>query len=114
MNSQERLNNYLEKYINQTIVNDSFGVYYIKELVSKIRNMKIEIYSNDHNPPHFHIKSNDQSINATFTLDGCKLIKGNIKSDDIKRIQAFYKDSKTQILMNEMWMKSKSSNKKVD
>lgn len=114
MSPEEFLVNYLERYINQTLVNDNLGVYFIKRQVEKIRNMKIEIYSNDHNPPHFHVKSNDLTINATFRLDDCALINGQIERDDLKRIEAFYKDKYIQLIMKEMWNKSKPDNKKTN
>jgi hypothetical protein len=113
MSAEELLLISLERYINRTLVNDEFGVYFIKERIGVVRNMKIEIYSNDHNPPHFHVKSNDLSINATFRLDDCSLLNGQIDSDDLKRIKAFYNNSETQQLMKTIWNKSKSENKKI-
>lgn len=114
VNQNNRLKNLLEKYINKTLYHEEFGIYFIKELVGKIRNMKIEIYSNDHNPPHFHVKSLDKSINATFRLDNCSLIKGKIDKKDIKRIEAFFDDSETKELMKKMWNKSKDENRKLN
>jgi Domain of unknown function (DUF4160) len=110
---EKALEKWLEKYVNYSMVDVALGVYFIKELVGKIRNMKIEIYPNDHNPPHFHIRSNDQSINATFRLDTGELIDGVIGGKDQKRIEAFFTDSKTQALMRHMWNKSKDENQKV-
>jgi hypothetical protein len=97
----------LEKYMDRTLYSKEWGVYFIKELVTKIRNMKIEIYSNDHNPPHFHVKSKNGTINAKFRLDNCELIGGKIGKKDIKRIEAFYSDDFYQEFMKEMWNKSK-------
>ncbi len=114
MNSLELLQQQLERYINQTKFNPDWGIYFVKELVEKIKNMKIEIYSNDHNPPHFHVKSKDNSINATFRLDNCAYIKGSIGTKDRKRIEAFFEDKHTQLLMKEMWNKSKPDNKKTE
>ena len=114
MDSEDLLSKQMDKYINRTLVNEEFGVYFIKELVGKIRNMKIEIYPNDHNPPHFHVKSNDLSIDATFRLDDCTLLKGQIDSNDLKRIKAFFNDNNTQQLMKEMWNKSKFGNQKIN
>lgn len=59
MKEQEHLSILLDKYINQTVVNEGYPVYFIKERVATVRNMKLIIYSNDHNPPHFHVKSKD-------------------------------------------------------
>ena len=91
-----------------------WGVYFIKELVGTIRNMKIEIYANDHNPPHFHVKSNDRSIDAVFRLDNCEYIKGHIGTKDTIRIQAFYNDPETKTIMKGMWNKSKSDDRRLN
>ena len=40
--------------------------YSSKERIATIKNLKVVIYSNDHNPPHFHVVSNDYDINAKF------------------------------------------------
>ena len=113
MDNINKLHNQLNRYINQTLYNDEWGVYFIKELVGRIRNMKIEIYSNDHNPPHFHVKSNDGSIDATFKLENCEILNGNIDGKDKKRIEAFFNDSYTQEQMKKMWNKSKDENKRL-
>lgn len=77
----------------------------IKERIATIRKMKIVIYSNDHNPPHFHVISSDNSVNAKFTIDTCELISGTISSKDIKRIQAFHRHPKTVIVLERIWNK---------
>ena len=38
-----------------------------KELVARVNGLKIEIYSNEHPPPHFHVKS--PNINASFSIE---------------------------------------------
>jgi len=97
----------LEDYMNIDFdfKNKSLGIHNIqtKERVGTIRNMKILIYSNDHNPPHFHVISNDNSVNAKFTIDSCQLLSGNIENKDIKRIEAFHKDPKTIIVLTKIW-----------
>jgi len=55
-----------------------------KERVDTINDLNILIFSNDHNPPHFHVKSNDLKI------EDCELISGEISSKHLKRIKAFY------------------------
>lgn len=114
MEIKDSLQTQLEKYINKTMYHPEWGVYFIKELVSQIRNMKIEIYSNDHNPPHFHVKSKDNSINTTFRLDNCEFIQGSINIKDQKRIEAFFEDEQTKVIMKEMWNKSKDNTRKVE
>ena len=114
MDHENRFKTYLEKYLNKTVITPDGDFYFIKELVGRIRNLKIEIYSNDHNPPHFHVKSSDNSINAVFRLDNCQLIKGDLNSKDIKRIEKFYEDQTTKDLMKEMWNKSKTDDRKLN
>lgn len=113
MDDEQLLKEYIEKYLNRTVVTNDGSFYFIKELVGRIRNLKIEIYSNDHNPPHFHVKSNDNSINATIRLDNGELLQGSINSKDKKRIQKFFEDDFNKKLMKNMWNKSKSENKKL-
>jgi hypothetical protein len=114
MDIENRFKNYLEKYLNRTVITPDGEFYFIKELVGRIRNLKIEIYPNDHNPPHFHVKSSDNSINAVFRLDNCQLIKGDLKSKDRKRIEKFFEDETTKDLMKEMWNKSKTDDRKLN
>ncbi len=89
-------------YIEKSLIEPSFLQ---KELVEKVRNMKIIIYSNDHEPPHFHVLSNDSSINAKFSIMTGEFISGNIASKDLKRITAFYNSQKTQLIMKKIWEK---------
>lgn len=105
MKEQEYLSRLLDKYINQTVVNEGYPVYFIKERVATVRNMKLIIYSNDHNPPHFHVKSNDGSINAKYSLKDCNFLSGVIGPKDDRRIKAFYEDPKAKALFDSIWGK---------
>lgn len=78
-----------------------------KQHVDYIKNMQIIIYSNDHNPPHFHVISKDKSIDAKFTIEDCTYLGGDIGNKDLKRIQAFHADMKTQTVMKMIWNKRK-------
>lgn len=98
---EEYVNSSLE-YIEKSLIDPS---YFQKELVDKVRNMKIIIYSNDHEPPHFHVLSNDNSINAKFSILTGDLISGDISTKDQKRIKAFYKSMKTQRILKKIWEK---------
>lgn len=94
----------LEYYINapfEDVVKNLIG----KERIGTINNMQIIIYSNDHNPPHFHVLSKDKTIDAKFTIKDCTYISGEINTKDLKRIQAFHADMKTQIVMKMIWDK---------
>jgi hypothetical protein len=96
----------LEYYINapyEDVVKNIID----KERVATVKNMQIIIYSNDHNPPHFHVISKDKSIDAKFTIADCSYMSGEIGTKDVKRIQAFHADMKTQLVMKMIWDKKK-------
>ena len=77
----------------------------IKERIDTIGKMQIIIYSNDHEPPHFHVKSKDNKIDAKFTIKDCIYLSREIGTKDIKRIQIFHKDIKTQTILEKIWNK---------
>jgi len=76
-----------------------------KERVDTINDLNVLIYSNDHNPPHFHVKSKDLKIDAKFTIEDCELISGEISSKHLKRIKAFYEGTKGQMVLQTIWNK---------
>ena len=70
----------------------------IKERILTDGKLQLIIYSNDHNPPHFHVKTKDGKIDARFTIEDCTPLKGNvISSTDEKRIRKFQSDLKLQM-----------------
>jgi hypothetical protein len=66
---------YEDDIIDELLFNPNLA---IKERVKKIENLEIIIYSNDHTPPHFHIKSNDFKINAKFLLKRANTSAGKL------------------------------------
>ena len=89
----------LRNCLQNTIVNDNGEVYEIKKLVEKINNLKIHIYPNDHNPPHFHVLTDN--INASFNIKTGELIKGTVDPKDQRRIKYFYENQRENLL--EIW-----------
>jgi len=77
----------------------------VKEQVAKIFDLNVIIHSNDHNPPHFHVISNDYKINAKFSIKTGEFLMGEIDSKNIKRIKAFYISPKGKIIMEKVWNK---------
>ncbi len=67
-----------------------------KQLIEKVNGLKIEIYSNEHPPPHFHVKS--ANVNASFDIENCDILEGNINSKDLKKIKYWHNHAK-QILI---------------
>lgn len=100
----------LEKILTP-ILNTYFVQHYDaveKERIATLGNMQIIIFSNDHNPPHFHVKSKDLSVNAKFKIENGEYISGEISHKEIKLIQNFYRDMKVQIIMKKIWNKKES------
>lgn len=76
-----------------------------KERVETIDDLQVIIYSNDHKPPHFHVKTNNRGIDAKFKIEDCELISGEISAKDLKKIRAFYLGPKGKIVLSNIWNK---------
>ena len=81
--------------------------YGTKERVGTIDDLQVIIYSNDHNPPHFHVKTKDLKIDAKFKIENCELISGEISAKNLKKIEAFYLSTKGKMVMELIWSKRK-------
>jgi len=93
--SLDKIASDLDKFFNYTVFNPEVGVYYIKRQVCNIHGtgFRVEVRTSDHNPPHFHIISNQRDINASFSIDTLEVIektKGDIKDGDIAKIKKFF------------------------
>jgi len=66
--------------------------------------MRVEIYPDEHAPPHFHVKS--ASMNASFAIDDCTLLRGNVTSSELRRIRYWHQHAKP-ILIN-VWNSTRS------
>jgi Domain of unknown function (DUF4160) len=80
-----------------------------KERVETIDDLQVIIYSNDHNPPHFHVKTKNLRIDAKFKIENCELISGEIGSKDLKKINAFYLSPKGKTVLEIIWNKKKQN-----
>ncbi|PKP01668.1 MAG: hypothetical protein CVU11_14560 [Bacteroidetes bacterium HGW-Bacteroidetes-6] len=96
---------FLEKVVNSGRYDPELGLYFTKEQVAKYRNMKLEIYPNDHPPAHFHVKSRDKSIDAKFRLDSGEYMSGKITNQDKKAIFEYYNIPQVNQRLFEIWEK---------
>jgi len=64
------------------------------------------IYSNDHLPPHFYVKSDDLKIDAKFLITTGEYLSGEISSKDVKKVKAFYFSQKGKMTLEMVWKKS--------
>lgn len=76
-----------------------------KERVCKIDGLEVIIHTNDHNPPHFHVKTRDKEIDAKFSIETGEYLSGVIDSKNLKRIRVFYNSPKTKIILQKVWDK---------
>jgi len=84
----------LTRHLDRTRLWEDGRVILIKAFISNIGDLEIHVYS-DHYPAHFHVISKQRGINARFSLDSCELLnikdgKKKIKSDDVKKIRAYF------------------------
>lgn len=68
----------------------------IKQLVARVHGLKIEVYANEHPPPHFHVKS--PNVDASFDIEDCRLIQGEVSGNDYRKIQFWHKHSKELLI----------------
>lgn len=93
---------YNESVIEELLIEPNLVM---KERVAKIDDLEIIIYTNDHNPPHFHVKTKEKNIDAKFSIETGEYLSGDIDSKNLKRIKAFYLSPKTKILLEIIWNK---------
>ena len=86
----------LEKDNDLVLVEDPL---IIRVRIALVRNMKIEIRSNEHAPPHFHVISPE--IDASFRIDNCEILKGKINSKDYKIIKYWHQSARPMLI--ETW-----------
>ena len=79
--------------------NEKIFLTEIKQLVERVNGLKIEIYSNEHPPPHFHVKS--PNVNASFDIKNCNIIEGKIDNKDLRKIQYWHNHAKETLI--EVW-----------
>lgn len=95
----------LERYFGHEDLSLMKSGWVGKERVASIGKMEIVIYSWDHNPPHFHVRSKDGKIDAKFLIENGDFMSGVISTKDEERIKAFYSDIKTRMVMEMIWNK---------
>lgn len=60
----------------------------VRELVERLDGLKIVIYAREHAPAHFHVKV--AGINASFAIDDCRLLNGEIPARQRQLIEYWY------------------------
>jgi hypothetical protein len=76
-----------------------------RQLVDRIRGLRIEIFPREHAPPHFHVKGGD--IDAVFALSNCSLLYGTISRRDEDLVRFWYARAKERLV--EVWNATRPS-----
>ncbi len=61
--------------------------------------MKVEVYSDEHAPPHFHVKS--PTIDASFAINDCKVLRGEVSGASLRTIRYWHQHAKPKLV--EVW-----------
>jgi Domain of unknown function (DUF4160) len=104
--SLEELSLLLQKILKGYEVWDDGTLGFIKRRIDEFHGLKIEIYSDEHSPPHFHVKS--AGMNASFRIENCELIRGTIGSRERKNIEWWHKHSKSKLIS--IWNETRPTN----
>lgn len=99
---------YFSQNLEELILIENRGI--VKEEIARFRGMRVDIFPNDHNPPHFHVKSKNGDVDAKFRIDNGEYISGKISGSDLKRVKYFYESQKTQIVLEAVWKKFHGDN----
>lgn len=61
--------------------------------------IKIQMFADDHNPPHFHVITPDNE--ALVLLKDLSVMRGTIRSRDLETVQKWANDRKSEL--NDLW-----------
>jgi hypothetical protein len=71
------------------------GVLRLVEIRRRVANLprglRVEVRSNEHPPPHFHVKS--PSLDASFAISDCSLLRGKVGPADSQAIRFWHKSA---------------------
>jgi hypothetical protein len=89
----ETIADQLELYLDSTEIAPDGSVYLIKRRIVSVGSLDINIYPQDHDPPHFHVVSKQRGIDARFYIETLELYNmkhGQIRTKEIKQIQDYF------------------------
>ncbi|MBK9132077.1 MAG: DUF4160 domain-containing protein [Gammaproteobacteria bacterium] len=72
------------------------SLYEIRQLVAQVQGLRIDVFSREHAPPHFHVSSAD--IDAVFSVEDCSLIRGTIDGRSRKLVEWWYERGRETIV----------------
>ena len=80
------------------IINDKGARYLTEHLVARVDGLKIEIFSNEHPPPHFRVLYGKDSAN--FSIQDCRKLNGGLDKWE-RTIKQWHSKNKDKLI--EVW-----------
>ncbi len=59
-----------------------------RQRVDRVKNVSIYVYSNDHSPPHFHVKCS--GMTASYRIHDCELMEGTLGHKEDKIVKYWF------------------------
>lgn len=85
------------------IINDAGARYLTEEVFDRLNGLKIEVFSNEHPPPHFRVCFQGECNN--YTIEDCTPINGNGLSTYLRNIKKWHKKNKKELII--FWNKKR-------
>ncbi len=82
----------------RSIINDRGTRYLTEFLVARIDGLKIEVFSNEHPPPHFRVLYGQESAN--FSIEDCQKLNGSLDKWE-RTIKQWHSTNKDKLI--EIW-----------
>lgn len=82
------------------------SLYSIRQLVERLRGLRIEVHANEHAPPHFHVTGPD--VDATFAIADCAYLQGNIDGREERLVRWWFERSRPLVIA--AWNATRPSN----
>lgn len=80
-----------------------------RQLIDRLGGLKIEIYPNEHPPPHFHVVA--PKVYASFAIEDCNLLQGQVSGQDHRKIRLWHATFKP--LLIDRWNDTRPTDCKV-
>lgn len=84
-----------QSFNNGPILNDSGQRMLTEELVARLNGLKIEVFSNEHPPPHFRVKYAGETAN--YEISDCAQLNGDLKKWK-KNIIQWHRNNKYRLI----------------
>lgn len=71
--------------------------------IATIRGVKVQVYSDDHNPPHFHALSAEGEV--VVVIETLRVVRGRMRRSDLERVLAWASQNKD--LLRDAWSRGR-------